>query len=392
MIESMFDRSPVGFFSFFDDGTLHLVNETLCSLLGYQKKELAGVNVERLFTLPTRIFYQTHLFPLVKMQSHAEEIFVTLLAKDKQHLPVLLNAKRFEEQAGSFTACSFIVVANRKKFEDELVAARKAAETALKENSELAKAKAELQRHAEQLDDQLHTINKQNYELRQLNHVITHGLKEPLRKILVYSEMLHIQESPGKKIKNIQKLNKATSQMRTVVSGIQQYVWLDENPTRFSEVRMPDLIKKVEESLQNEFGDLLLLRSNQLPLIKADPQQLHLLFYHILSNAIKFRKEKKALVSITASLTQQNRFRSDGHKYKYEDFVKIEIRDEGVGFDPLFKEEVFGLFNKFHVSEGVGLGLALCRKIADNHNGVIKADSRVNGATTITVELPLNQH
>jgi phosphoserine phosphatase RsbU/P len=159
-MKEIFDLAPCGYFSFFDDGTLYIVNETLCNLLGYQKQELEGKNIETVFTIPTRIFYQTHFFPLVKMHGHTEEIFITLLTKGKSQLPVLLNAKRVSGGTKPYTSCAFIVVANRKKFEDELVAARNAAERALKENSELLKARAALQEHAEQLDENIQGSKK----------------------------------------------------------------------------------------------------------------------------------------------------------------------------------------------------------------------------------------
>ena len=175
MTPDFFEDAPCGYFSFFDDGNIHIVNDTLCSLLGYSKPELEGKNIELLFTLPTKIFYQTHFFPLVKMQAHAEEIFITLLTKSGEYLPVLLNAKRVEHTR-PLTVCAFIVVHNRKRFEDELVNARNEAEKALKENSMLQQIRNELQNHSEQLDKQIQTVNKQNNELRQLNHVVTHSL------------------------------------------------------------------------------------------------------------------------------------------------------------------------------------------------------------------------
>ena len=151
MMEDLLDTAPCGYFSFFDDGSVNVVNNTVCRLLGYEKNELEGKNVETIFTIPTRIFCQTHFFPLVKMQGHAEEIFLSLLTRTREYLPILLNAKRVANDI-PYTACAFIVVPNRKKFEDELVAARNTAEKALAENSELITARAELQQHMEKLD------------------------------------------------------------------------------------------------------------------------------------------------------------------------------------------------------------------------------------------------
>ena len=390
-MKETFDEAPGGYFSFFDNGILNVVNKTFCDLLGYEKGELVGKDVETVFTISTRIFFQTHFFPLVKMHGHAEEIFITLLTKDKQHLPVLLNARREELNEKPYTACVFIVVANRKKFEDELVAARNAAEKALRENSELVTAREDLQQHAERLDEQVQLVKKQNHELKQINHAVTHSLREPVRKLLVYTEKLRGDSSAVNLEKNLLKISKASDQMRNIVSGLQEYVWLNDILPVFESINLESVLKKVERKLENEFAGQLILETDTLPVIKADAKQLQSLFYHILFNAIKFKKNASAEVRIKVSLIQQNRFRTLENKYKYEDFVKLQFIDKGIGFDPVHKDEVFELFKKLHHIEGSGLGLALSKKIVENHSGVITAESIINEGTIITVLLPVDQ-
>jgi sigma-B regulation protein RsbU (phosphoserine phosphatase) len=391
MIEEAFDKGPGGYFSFFDNGIISLVNETCCSLLGYDKQELAEKNVETIFTLPTRIFYQTHFFPLVKMQGYAEEIFLSLLTKDGVHLPVLLNAKRIETDKGACIACVFIVVTNRKKFEDELVAARKEAEAALRENTSLLEAKADLQRHTEKLDTQIHVVNQQNHELKQLNHVITHSLKEPVRKILLFADKLKEDLLPGLAHNNLSRLTRATIQMRSIVLGLQQYVWLNDAPVSLQMLNLEEAVKKAEEKLREELKENELeLQTGPLPAIEADAAQIELLLYHLLSNSVRFKKGEKAVVTIKASIVQQNRFTNVEGKYQYGDFVKLEVIDEGTGFDPVHTISVFELFKKLQPNEGIGLGLALCKKITENHFGQISAESSPGKGTIIIIILPVS--
>src|SRR4051812_19786675 len=170
-MEHLLDTAPGCYFSFNDEGILLHVNQTICVILGYSKSELEGLRAEMIFTIPTRIFYQTHFFPLIKMQGHAEEIFIFLAAKNGTQVPVLMNAKRRETAEGFSNDCLCIIVTQRKKFEDELVAARKQAEAASKENTELTKAKEELVRHLQQLDEHMVLVKKQNQELKQFNRV-----------------------------------------------------------------------------------------------------------------------------------------------------------------------------------------------------------------------------
>lgn len=394
MTAAVFDRAPCGYFSFADDGTVQEVNSTLCSLMGYAKEDLLGRPVETLFTLPTRIFYQTHFFPLVKMQGHAEELFLTLLTKANDYLPVLLNAERVEVDGVWYTACAFIVVHNRKKFEDELVAARKEAEQALQENTALQKTREALQLQAEKLDAQMQMVEKQNYELKQLNRVVSHDLREPLRKILVYADklktMLGTEESTGHLYKDIERLHRASQLMQTTVAGLQQYVWLNDKAGQFAPVDLNKVVERVQQKLVEEMGPgLLELRADPLPMLEGDEGQLELLLYHLLSNAIKFRRGAVAQVRVWATIIQKNRFKAVEGKYKYEDYVKLEVRDEGIGFDPTFRNDAFDLFKRVSYIDGRGLGLALCKKIAENHFGSMSADSREGQYTIITVLLPV---
>ena len=388
MTEQLFDKAPCGYFAFFDDGTLFESNYTLGTILKYDIGQLKGRNIETIFSVPTRIFFQTHLFPLVRMHGHAEEIFLSLLTSDGVHLPVLLNAKRMEFEQRMLTCCVFIVVPHRKKFEEELVLARNGAEKALLENTELLKAKSDLQVQAEKLDQQMQQVSRQNSELKQFNHVVTHNLKEPLRKILLFARKLKTENNSN----TVERLVRSTDQMKAVVNGLQQYVWLNEKTNLFQKVNLSDVVRHAQNALNDEIDtELLSLQYKDLISLDGDEEQFQLLIYHLLSNSVKFRKNQKVNVTIHSTILKQNKFRSVEDKYKYEDYVRLEIKDDGIGFDAVYKEHIFELFRKLDLTPGQGLGLSLCKKIVDNHNGFIEADSEPNAFTRITVWLPLHQ-
>lgn len=185
-----FDHMPCFCLSTSEDGILVNVNETLARRLGYAKDELTGKKMDVLLTVPTRIFQQTHFTPLLKMQGFADEIFISLRTKAGDEVPVLINAKRTQEDGVSSFTYVGLEVQNRKRFEEELIGARKAAEKALYDNSELSAAKRELERHLEALDQQMGLVKKHNQELLQFSKVITHDLQEPLRKMSLFGNML----------------------------------------------------------------------------------------------------------------------------------------------------------------------------------------------------------
>ena len=387
MKETLFEQVPCGIFSFFDDNTILDVNQTLHSFLKLEDENIVGKNVETILTLPSRIFFQTHFFPLLKIQEHVEEIFVTLLSKNGEHFPVLLNAKRIRLNDRMLNCCACIHVPNRKKFEDDIVAARNTAEKALRENSELIKTQHQLQLYTERLEDQMRLVSKQNKELQQFSHTVTHNLKEPLRKIILYANRgLENQTSP-----DLQKLNRSIKEMRSVVLGLQQYVWLDDARLKIEKLDLSKIIQSAEAKLREESDEAFEIKTENLCDIYGDKDQMILLFVELLSNAVKFRKEKNAEINVTCTIIKQNKFREVEGKYSYEDFARIEVKDNGIGFDPLFKNHIFELFRKLRSTDGQGLGLSLAKKIVENHSGTIEAESEPGVYTKITFWLPYEQ-
>lgn len=389
-MKNVYAGLPCLFFSSTDDGVLVEVNDTLCHHLQYEYTELIGQKTEKIFPVSTRIFFQTHFFPLMKMQGYAEEIFVTLQAKDKTQLPVLLNATRQPGDSKTISLYAGIVVRNRKTFEDELLAAKKAAEKALQENTALLAAQRELQARTELLDQQMSLVNKQNEALRQYNHIVTHELQEPLRKLFFFTNILVENEDAESSNKNIQKLRSVAEQMRYTLTGLQQYVWLTETPVKRTPVNVNTLITSVINELQKEAPALTINCSAEtLPQAEADSVQLHLLFREVLKNAVSFRKVDEAVtIFVTGSLLQRNKFRSVAGQFSLAPFLKIQIRDNGIGFDPAYQEQAFELFRRLHANSGRGVGLALCKLVAENHEGSIQIDSQPGEGTTVSMLLP----
>ncbi len=387
-----FDEAPCIYFSLADDGTILEVNRMLCKSLGYERSELTGLKSDVLFTIPTRIFQQTHFFPLLKMQGHAEEIFISLRKKNGDYLPVLINAERKIFADGTASLYVGIVVHNRQKFEEELIAARHAAEKALNENTALVQAREELQKQAETLDQKINIVNKQNEELRQFNQVVTHNIQEPLRKLSIFSGLLVEEMDIQRQQALVEKVKGAMTQMNMVISGLQQYVWLNEALLKLESLDFEQMLLNIKNRLVTEHPAVeLVLQTGSLPPFEGDRAQIELLFYQLLYNAIRFRKETgKAFVRITASEVRHNRFRHVEGKYKYDYYLRIQVQDGGIGFDDNYKDQAFELFKRLHKQSGRGVGLALCKKVTDNHQGDISISSKMGEGTVVNVLLPLH--
>jgi len=389
-MEATLDHAPCLYFSASSKGAIIHCNQFLCTKLGYEKEELVGKKLDTIFTTATRIFQQTHFFPLLKMQGFAEEIFITLQAKSKEQIPVLLNAERKTVEEQDVFIYTGIIVYNRKKFEDELVAAKKAAENALLENTQLQQTKQELQKNIERLDAEMSTVNRRNEELLQFNKVVTHDLQEPLRKLFVFSNMMLDSADHEMTLKTVRRVKSASEHMRSILSGLQQYVWLTEVGTKLSTVNLANLLMLVKSELEQEHKQVKInLTIDDIPSVEADHEQMRFLLYEVLANAIRFRsKDDQVSIKVSADHLRLNQFKNISGKYKYADYLRLQIKDDGQGFDVTYKDQVFELFKRLHSVSGRGVGLSLCKKIVENHHGIISIDSEKGKGTTLSIVLP----
>ncbi|HYE16607.1 MAG TPA: STAS domain-containing protein, partial [Pyrinomonadaceae bacterium] len=129
-MDELLNTAPCGFLAFADDGTILTANGTLLGWLRRGAGELAGRHVESILPPGGRIFYQTHFFPLLKLHGRAEEIYLSLRRADGADLPVLANAARTERDGAAVNDCVMVPMRQRRRFEDELLAAKREAEEA----------------------------------------------------------------------------------------------------------------------------------------------------------------------------------------------------------------------------------------------------------------------
>ena len=129
-MDELLNTAPCGFVAFADDGTILDVNGTLLGWLGHERERLLGEHVEALLPPAGRIFYQTHFFPLLKLHNRAEEVYLSLRARDGADLPVMANAARAARGGAHVNDCVFVPMRQRRRFEDELLAAKREAEEA----------------------------------------------------------------------------------------------------------------------------------------------------------------------------------------------------------------------------------------------------------------------
>jgi phosphoserine phosphatase RsbU/P len=392
-MEDYLDDAPCGFVSFRDDGTIIVVNTTLKEWLGYSGEALEGHSLDTILTISTRIFYNTHFFPLIKLHGKAEEIFITLLKKNREHVPVLANAVR-RLRAGNYeNDCVVIPVYQRKKYEDEILQAKKEAEEAWRRSEMLTSLTEKLQLNSIELDRRVSQLQTVHDHLVSFNKIITHDFQEAIRKIDLYTQMVLHNEGQGKRdpVAALTRVLRASAKLRQLTVALETFISLDHQKTR-GMVDLPTVVQAAHQraAATRDFFDFDLHWSG-LPMVEGFEEQLEVLFFHLIDNAIVYRHtERRLVVSVSGVLVEENIYRTTANRYQYVDCVKITVSDNGRGFNPEYRDYVFSLLKKIDTeSHGLGMGLALAKKVVDNHFGSIRASSEPGSGTAIVFTLPL---
>jgi sigma-B regulation protein RsbU (phosphoserine phosphatase) len=386
------DTAPCGFLTFSDAGSILSVNTTFVEMMGMgSKNELVGRHIETILTTAGRIFYQTHFFPLVRLHGKAEEIFITLKAGNGDNFPMICNAQRKEVDGIATNHCIFFAATHRSKYEQELLLARQKAEEALEQNTELIEAKKELEEHAFTLDRKIGELTHLNNELVQLSHIMTHDLQEPMRKISVYADKVKEENKEllaMQSLADIDKIKLQCIQVRLVADKLESLLSLSIDKDNMEKLDLALLVRSSFDEALLQAGGQAVLHLGSIPPILGNLDQLVILFFHLFSNSL-IHKNPSTLpeIIIEATTVQQNSYTEIKGKYRYADFVRIRISDNGMGFD--VGPNVFGIQRRaFAGSFSLSFGLAFCKKVVENHHGTISIHSNAGVGTTVTILLP----
>lgn len=235
-------------------------------------------------------------------------------------------------------------------------------------------------------------LQLKNHELEQFASIASHDLQEPLRKIQTFSEGIkrHLQDEVWA-TKYLDKINHSAVRMRDLIKSILNYSRIPNDQVDQTDV---DLNKIVAEILID--FELLIEEKNAtvtfegLPTVTGNALQLSQLFANLISNALKFTENKPHIV-IKSKLIATSDVRNQPDFLHGKSYFEILIEDNGIGFDQRYSEKIFTIFQRLHAKEhysGTGIGLALCKRIVENHRGYIAAESTSGKGSTFYVYLP----
>jgi signal transduction histidine kinase/CheY-like chemotaxis protein len=234
-----------------------------------------------------------------------------------------------------------------------------------------------------------------NHELQQFAWVVSHDLKEPLRKIQTFSHLIkdkYLNEN-AEAVSYLNRSINSSARMSRLISDLLDYSRLSVK----AHFQPTDLNLLLEELL-SDFDEIILnkkatIHLDRLPIIDTIPSQIRQVFQNLISNALKFSKEgTPPVISITSSIIDEKDM--DAVESADGAFCRIVIEDNGIGFDEKFLDRIFVIFqrlNNMGSYEGTGIGLAIAKKIMDKHNGIISARSAENNGAQFILILPLVQ-
>ena len=244
------------------------------------------------------------------------------------------------------------------------------------------------------IEDRNRELETTNKELTAFNYIASHDLQEPLRKIetfisrLVDKDFNNISEAGQQYITRIQS---SASRMRVLIDDLLQFSRTNKAEKVFEKSDLNGLL----ENAKQELGQLIedknaIIENTELPALNVIPFQMQQLFINLIGNSLKYSKENVIPhIKIENSLvTAKDEELLPNTKDK---FYKISVEDNGIGFEQEYANKIFILFNRLHNKnqfDGTGIGLAICKKIVENHKGYIFAEGHPNEGSTFTIYLP----
>ncbi len=248
-------------------------------------------------------------------------------------------------------------------------------------------------RNAE-LEQKNRSLMATNAELESFNNIVSHDLQEPLRKIQMFISRLEDRELQAMSEQGreyFSRIGSSANRMQTLLIDLVNYSRAMKGDRVFEKADLNAILNDVIAGLSTDIEESgAVITVGNLPVLRAIPFQIHQLFLNLISNSIKFQKPGVAPhISIDFEKTDEPEVRED-IIIPPKRFARITVTDNGIGFRQEFADKIFLLFRRLQKEsyEGTGIGLAICKRVVENHNGYIFAESKPGGGARFTIYLP----
>ncbi|MGC8494551.1 MAG: PAS domain S-box protein [Syntrophobacteraceae bacterium] len=254
----------------------------------------------------------------------------------------------------------------------------------------LGKSRDELELRVEQrtaaLKALMTRLKQSNQALQDFASMASHDLQEPLRKVISFGGMLrkNYGDSLGQTGSDyLDRMLGATERMQSLLKGLLEYSRVTTQGKPFAKVDLGEIVSEVLSDLELRIQSTgAEVQVAELPIVEGDPTQMRQVFQNLIGNALKFRNEGQHPVVEVRSQP------ADGT-------LQISVKDNGIGFDEQYVDKIFAPFQRLHGRssqyEGTGMGLAICKKIVERHNGRLTAKSRPGEGAQFIIDIPIKQ-
>lgn len=353
------------------DGTIQNWNKGAEKIKGYREEEIVGKKIS--------VFYQ--------IEDQTNGLPEKLLTEATTNGRAIHEGWRVRKDKSLFWGSTVITAVHDEQ--GNIVGFTKVT----RDLTERKMAEDQLLRSARKLEQKNAELVHSNNELEQFAYVASHDLQEPLRKIQAFSSLLEKSlNDPTEAKKYFDKITSAASRMSVLIRDLLNYSKLSKSDEKLTPTDLNQVLKEVLTDFE------LLIREKEaeihtapLPVIMGIPHQLHQLFLNLISNALKFSRIPP-VIEISSERILPSALERAGNLRTDKKYVQISVKDNGIGFDPQYSEKIFTIFQRLNTRNsysGTGIGLALCRKIVENHHGSISAMGEPDKGAVFRVILPL---
>ena len=365
-----------------DNGIIETFNLAAERVFGYQESEVLGKNVSML--MPTGSGEQPHEYLEGFVHTGKSKVITGEQDGQAPFSEQMLHKEQALRKGGS-TFPVELAVSEVKTVGKRLFT------RIVRDITERTRAEKLLVEYARRLE-------QSNRELEEFAYAASHDLQEPLRKVRSFSERL--VSKFGEQLTDqgrdyIDRMQGATIRMQALITDLLQFSRVTTAARPFERVDLNKVIKDVlsdlEVSIEEAHAGVVV---GDLPTIDAEPTQMRQLLQNLISNSLKFRLEGEPLEVEIQSQAIAGIKGGQAEGTQPERYFRISVKDNGIGIDEKYFDRIFGIFQRLHGRdeyEGTGVGLAICRKIAENHGGSITAEGTPGEGVTFNIDLPEKQ-
>ncbi len=252
-----------------------------------------------------------------------------------------------------------------------------------------------IKENASQLQEKNQELEKMNVELQSFAYVSSHDLQEPLRKIQIFAT--RILEKEHQKLSEegkdyFSRMQKAANRMQTLIEDLLMYSRTNNTEKVFKKTELNTIVNDVKSDLKEMLVQKnAIVEANTLCKVNIIPFQFRQLLNNLISNSIKFSvPERQLVVQVKCEILTGDQLKIESFSPEKK-YCHLSVADNGIGFDPQYKDRIFEVFQRLHGKEeysGTGIGLAIVKKIVENHSGVITATGELNKGATFDIYFP----